>query len=168
MNISELYQSAKRSEAANKKIFANLKKKHPKNLDTIVQEIHNKVFSTIDCLECANCCKCISPIIRDKDIERISKHLKIRPSEFTEKYLVLDKDNDYVFRSQPCPCLMPDNYCMIYDTRPKACAEYPHTSQPNFISRLDLTIRNSLYCPAVTEIIDELKKLNSHNNSASD
>lgn len=158
MHLPELTQLAKHSEAENKKFFSSLKKKHPKHLDRIVQDFHNNVFSKINCLDCANCCKSISPIIRDKDIERISKHLRIRPSEFTKKHLELDKENDYVFRTQSCPFLMPDNYCMIYDVRPKACAEYPHTNQPDFIKRLDLTIKNSFYCPAVFETINLLKK----------
>lgn len=153
-----MHITAKRSEAANIKFFAQLKKKHPKNLDMLVQEIHHNVFSEMNCLDCANCCKSISPILRDRDIERISKHLKIRPSDFTKKYLVLDKDKDYVFHTQPCPFLLPDNYCSIYDARPKACAEYPHTNQPVFSKRLDLAIKNSLYCPAVMQIIEGLKK----------
>jgi len=156
--LSELLIRAKRSETANRKFFAQLKKKRPKNLDVLVLKIHEDVFAKINCLDCANCCKSISPILRDKDIERLSRHLKIRPSEFTEKYLVLDKDNDYVFHTQPCPFLMPDNYCSVYDVRPKACSEYPHTCQSNFISRLDLTIKNSFYCPGIIEIIEELKK----------
>jgi uncharacterized protein len=156
--ISVSYLSAKRSEAVNKKFFADIKKRHPKNLDRIVQNIHEKVFTNINCLDCANCCKSISPILRDKDIERISRHLKIRPAVFTEKFLMIDKDNDFVFQIQPCPFLLPDNYCNIYSVRPKACSEYPHTSQPNFITRLDLTVKNSFYCPAVVQIIEKLKK----------
>lgn len=156
--LSEINQFARHSEKENRKFFSELKKKHPKHLDKIVFGIHEKVFSHIHCLDCANCCKCISPVLRDKDIERISKYLKIRPSEFTEKYCLLDRDNDFVFRTQPCPFLLPDNYCRIYDVRPKACAEYPHTNQQEFIKRFDLTIKNSFYCPAITEIINALKE----------
>lgn len=158
MHLSELPQLAKHTEAENKKFFASLKKKHQKHLDDLVKEIHNKVFQKINCLDCANCCKSISPILSDKDIDRISRYLKLRSSEFAEKYCLLDKDNDYVFRIQPCPFLLPDNHCHIYNVRPKACAEYPHIIQPRFIKRLDLTIKNSFYCPAVVEIIDDLKK----------
>ncbi|HNW71975.1 MAG TPA: YkgJ family cysteine cluster protein [Candidatus Paceibacterota bacterium] len=158
IEIQKISETAKKKEAENKKFFTSLKKKHPKNLDNTVQQLHENIFEKINCLDCANCCKSISPILRDKDIERISKHLKIRPSDFTEKYLMIDHENDYVFRNQPCPFLLPDNYCIIYEVRPKACAEYPHTSQPNFINRLNLTIKNSFYCPAISEIIEELKK----------
>jgi uncharacterized protein len=156
---AEIVQSAKRSETENRKFFSYLRKRQPKDLDYTVKGLHEDVFQHIDCLECANCCKSISPIFTDKDIERISRSLKIRPAIFTEKYLHLDKDHDYVLNHTPCPFLDKNNYCTIYDVRPKACSEYPHTSQPGFIKRLDLTIKNSFYCPAIPEIIERMRKI---------
>ena len=148
----------KNKEAENKKFFSKLKRTRPKDLDDLVHSLHDEVFQKTDCLTCANCCKSISPMITDKDIERISKNIKIRPSLFTEKYLHLDQDNDYVFNDTPCPFLMKDNYCSIYDVRPKACREYPHTDSKIFYKLLDLTLKNSLICPAVFEIVEELKQ----------
>lgn len=151
-------QQAKNSEASNKKIIAQLKKSKPKNLDSIVSEFHDTVFATIDCLNCANCCKTISPMITDKDIPRIAKYLKIRPSVFTEKYIHLDHEHDYVFNESPCPFLGSDNYCSIYEARPKACAEYPHTDRRHFIQLLDLTLKNTFVCPAAYDVLEILKK----------
>jgi uncharacterized protein len=148
----------KNKEAENKKFIAKLKRTRPKDLDDVVHSLHVKVFQKTECLTCANCCKSISPMITDKDIERMSKHLKMRPSMFTEKYLHLDHENDYVFNNAPCPFLMTDNYCSIYEVRPKACREYPHTDSKNIYKLLDLTLKNTLVCPAVFEIVEELKK----------
>jgi len=148
----------KNKEAENKKFIAKLKRTRPKDLDDVVHSSHDEVFRKTDCLTCANCCKSISPMITDKDIERIAKHLKMRPSLFTEKYLYLDQENDYVYNDAPCPFLMNDNFCSIYEVRPKACREYPHTDSKNFYKLLDLTLKNMLVCPAVFEIVEELKK----------
>jgi Fe-S-cluster containining protein len=148
----------KNKESENKKFLEKLKRTRPRDLDDVVHTIHTDIFQKTDCLTCANCCKSISPMITDKDIERIAKHLKMRPSLFTEKYLHLDQENDYVFNSAPCPFLMKDNYCSIYDVRPKACREYPHTDSKNFYKLLYLTLKNTLVCPAVFEIVEELKK----------
>ena len=150
-------QLAKKVELESKKAMARLKKNKPKDLDSIAKESHDFVFESINCLECANCCKTISPMITDKDIARIAKHLKIRPSVFTEKYLHLDNENDYVFNETPCPFLGSDNYCSIYEARPKACAEYPHTDRKHFIQILDLTLKNSYVCPAAYEVVEMLK-----------
>jgi len=48
---------------------------------------------------------------------------------------------------------------LIYDHRPKACSEYPHTNRRKFIQITDLTLKNAEICPAVFEIVEELKKV---------
>jgi len=158
LSIIELKSRALDLFQENKIFFARLKKKKPKNLDKIVQKLHDEVFQKIDCLDCANCCKSISPTLYDKDINRLAKHLKIKPSQFVEKYLYLDEEGDYVFKETPCPFLLNDNYCMVYESRPKACREYPHTDRPRFYQILDLTLKNAEVCPAVFELIERLKK----------
>ncbi|TNF39842.1 MAG: YkgJ family cysteine cluster protein [Bacteroidetes bacterium] len=137
-----------------------LKKKKPKNLDDVVQELHDEAFSTFNCLDCANCCKTIGPRLIDKDIERLAKHLKMKLSDFMDKYILTDEDGDFVFREHPCPFLLPDNYCVVYESRPKACREYPHTDRKRFYQILDLSHKNCETCPVVYEIFEELKKGN--------
>jgi len=139
--------------------FKKLKKHPPKNLDLVMQDLHEKVFEHTECLACANCCKTASPILTLKDIERISKHLKMKEIAFMEKYLFKDVDDFWAFTETPCPFLAPDNYCLIYDYRPKACSEYPHTNRRKFIQITDLTLKNAEICPAVFEIVEELKKV---------
>lgn len=139
--------------------FNKLKKKKPGNLDKKIQELHDAEFATRDCLQCANCCKTSSPIFYQKDIERIARSFKMTPSGFIEKYLKIDSDNDFVFKSPaPCPFLDNDNYCTVYDARPTACREYPHTNRKRFYQILDLTLKNFEICPAVSNIIEKLKK----------
>lgn len=158
IDLELLKAKAKNTEADTKEFFAKLKKKKPKQLDKIVHDLHDEVFEEIDCLECANCCKSISPIIIDKDIDRLAKYLKIKPKDVIDQYLEMDHENDYVFRETPCPFLMPDNYCMVYESRPRACREYPHTDRKRFYQILNLTLKNTHYCPAVYELSERLKK----------
>lgn len=151
------YQSLAKDQYKNhQKLVQVLKKKKPKDLDQITLELHDQAFETIDCLECANCCKTISPMVSDKDIQRIAKHLKRKPSQLVSEYLLLDDENDYVFQSQPCPFLGSDNYCSIYSVRPKACAEYPHTDRSKFQQILPLSLKNTLICPAVYTVFTGL------------
>ncbi|UAM96731.1 YkgJ family cysteine cluster protein [Polaribacter litorisediminis] len=143
----------------NKKYFSNLKKRTPKNLDYVMQELHDAEFAKTDCLDCANCCKTSSPIFMDKDIQRISKHLRMRVADFTSTYLERDVDDFMVLKTAPCSFLdLSDNSCTIYDVRPKACAEYPHTDRRKFIQITDLTIVNTTICPATYNIVEALKK----------
>jgi uncharacterized protein len=139
-------------------LIKRIKKKQPKNLDDIVHLLHEEAFSTFDCLDCANCCKTIGPRLIDKDIDRLAKHLKMKTSDFSEKYILTDEDGDYVFKDHPCPFLLPDNYCMVYENRPKACREYPHTNRKRFYQILELSYKNCETCPVVFEIFEELKR----------
>jgi uncharacterized protein len=101
-----LKAEALKNEAANKRLFERLKKSKPKNLDDVFHATHEEVFENTDCLKCANCCKTTSPIFYQRDIERAAKRLKMRPSDFIEKYLHIDEDQDYVLNVAPCPFLM--------------------------------------------------------------
>lgn len=121
-----------------------------------MQELHDETFEKIDCLNCANCCKTTGPLFTNKDIERIAKHFKMKPSQFIETYLRIDEDNDYVLEQLPCPFLADDNYCLIYDVRPKACAEFPHTDRKKFHQINNLTLKNTEICPAAYQIVEKM------------
>ena len=158
ISLSELHGKALDLNPETKSFFSKLRKKKPKNLDKVVHELHDEVFQEIDCLDCANCCKSISPTLYDKDVERLARHFKIKPSQFVNEYLYIDDEGDYVFKQTPCPFLLPDNYCIAYESRPKACREYPHTDRKRFYQILNLTLKNTEICPAVFDVVEKLKE----------
>ncbi|HKJ07318.1 MAG TPA: YkgJ family cysteine cluster protein [Flavobacteriaceae bacterium] len=157
--LENLPKLAQEKHNETKKFFAKLKKRTPKNLDVLMQKLHDEEFEKTDCLTCANCCKTTSPIFTDKDIKRISKHLRIKESAFINQYLHVDEDNFHVLNEAPCTFLdTTDNTCFIYDVRPKACSEYPHTNRKKFIQITNLTLKNTEICPATFNIVEALKK----------
>lgn len=157
VEVDKALEQAGRERKTNKKFFSRIKARPPRDLDEQFHELHDEVFREIDCLECANCCKTTSPIFRDIDIDRLAVHLRVRPAELVDRYLHLDNEGDYVLNTAPCPFLGPQNYCSVYEARPKACREYPHTDRKNMLQILPLTLRNTLVCPAVGEIVRRLK-----------
>ena len=157
-SLNEIQKLAKDTHIENKKYFDTLKKKTPKNLDYIMQDLHDAEFKKTDCLGCGNCCKTTGPLFTLADIERISKHLKQKPQQFIEQNLRVDEDNDYVLKSVPCTFLDAENYCMIYEVRPKACREFPHTDRKKFQQITDLTLQNVAICPAAFNIVEAMKK----------
>jgi len=82
----------------------------------------------------------------------------MKQSQFIEKYLRLDEENDYVLQKVPCTFLGTDNYCSIYDIRPKACREFPHTDRKKFQQISSLTLKNMAICPAAFNIVEEMKR----------
>ena len=157
--LRELPKKAKEKHSENKKFFAKLKKKTPKNLDYVMQELHEAEFKRTDCLTCANCCKTTGPLFTNADVERISKSFRMKPQKFIDTYLRIDEENDFVLQQVPCTFLGADNYCSIYDVRPKACREFPHTDRKKFQQISNLTLKNVEICPAAFNIVEEMKKL---------
>ena len=156
--LNELAKLVKDKQPENKKFFDKLKKKTPKNLDYLMQDLHDTEFKKTNCLNCANCCKTTGPLFTTADVERISKHLKQKPQQFIDCYLRIDEENDYVLQTVPCTFLHIDNSCSIYDVRPKACREFPHTDRKKFQQINNLTLQNIAICPAAYNIVEAMKK----------
>jgi len=156
--LKALPQRAKDTHIESNKFFAKLRRKPPKNLDALMLELHEAEFERTDCLSCANCCKTTGPLFTPKDIQRIAKHFKLKQQQFIARYLRVDEENDHVLQGVPCTFLGTDNYCSIYDVRPKACREFPHTDRKKFQQISNLTLKNVAICPAAFNIVEEMKK----------
>lgn len=158
IDLEAFEKASKASFSANKKLKEKLKNTKPKNLDSTFHVLHEATFRQIDCLDCANCCKTTSPIFIQTDIDRLAKNFRMKISQFIDEYLHRDEEGDYVLNSSPCPFLGSDNKCLVYENRPKACREYPHTNRKNILGILDLSLKNTLVCPAVSKIFYEIGK----------
>ena len=156
MKFKEILQEGKLLANEAQKFVIKNKSKGPK-LDSKIHQAHQKAFQKIDCLQCANCCKTTSPIFRDVDIKRIAKALKIKEKMFVDTYLNFDTDGDFVLKTAPCPFLdLATNKCGIYEFRPAACREYPHTDRKNSIQIGALHLKNLDICPAVVEVFKQI------------
>lgn len=158
--LKKILEKSQSQEKENRLFLKKLRKGNKKQIDTRFHNLHEETFKKIDCLDCANCCKTTSPIFRDQDIKKLSKLFKMKEQSFIQEYLKIDEDDDYVLQSSPCPFLLDDNKCFVYDVRPQACREYPHTDRKNMHQILTLTYKNTLVCPAVATIVENFK--NSH------
>ncbi|MDR1606419.1 MAG: YkgJ family cysteine cluster protein [Streptococcaceae bacterium] len=157
MMIAHYKALALQKQDAHRAFLAGLKKKPPKNLDQLTKEIHEAVFSEIDCTDCANCCSTLGPLFSEADINRIAKHLRLKLSRFESTYLQVDEDGDKIFQSMPCPFLAPDKLCDIYAVRPKACREFPHTDRKKIYQINPLTLKNTVICPATYLFVEKLR-----------
>ncbi|WP_317043014.1 YkgJ family cysteine cluster protein [Algoriphagus resistens] len=155
----ENFGKESRSEySSNQKLRARLRKVKPKVLDERFGNLHEQVFSELDCLDCANCCKTTSPIFLNTDIDRLAKVFRMKSSVFIDEYLHRDEEGDFVLNFSPCAFLGPDNKCLVYEDRPKACREYPHTNRKKMHGVLELSLKNTLVCPAVFKIFQQIGK----------
>lgn len=153
----KLLQNWEKKSGERQKLYKQYLARAKKN-DVLKQlpGLHEAAFERVDCLQCANCCKNFSPRFKTPDVKRISKHLRMRESDFIETYLRVDEEGDFVVKSSPCPFLGADNYCSIYDERPSDCQRFPYTDEDVFIKRPALTQKNSTFCPITYYVLEKL------------
>ncbi|MBX2888152.1 MAG: YkgJ family cysteine cluster protein [Ferruginibacter sp.] len=150
--------AGKEIENEQKKYKQFLQRADRANVIKELPNLHEQAFATINCLECAACCKNYSPRFKTPDIKRIARYLKLKESVFIEKYLHLDNEGDYVVKSLPCPFLHTDNTCSIYNVRPSDCSRFPYTNEDVFLKRKHITLKNVTFCPAAKFVLDKLIK----------
>ncbi len=143
-------------EKENFEFRAWLKMQEPKKTDSIVHRLNQLYSSKIDCTACGNCCTVIRPLVTNKDIKRIIRHLNLSENEFKNEYTELDGEGDRLFKNLPCKFLE-NKKCSIYPYRPFDCRSYPHLHKKNFISRLFGVIDNYSDCPIVFNVYEDLK-----------
>lgn len=156
--LRELPTLATARQKENKRFFRQLKRKTPKNLDSLLLELDAEAFQQIDCLKCANCCKTTGPLFTSADINRIARIMRMKPVDFIAAYLRVDEEGDHVLQQLPCPFLDADHTCAIYEYRPKACQDYPHTTQRKFQNYAALHLKNVAICPAAYRVVERLKE----------
>jgi len=156
--IKNWKKNAEKDHEKNFLYIRSLKFKDYDEVDRIAKEVHDEAFEKIDCLKCGNCCRSLKPILLEEDIERISTYLNISNAEMVDTYLEKDTDGDWRVNTLPCPFFNEENNkCKIYPVRPKDCAEYPHTNKKGFASRSHSHSWNTIDCPAVFYIVEEMK-----------
>ncbi len=130
----------------------------PGEIDVVVHELYRKASSEFDCKSCANCCKGISPLLDEEDIERLAQGLGISADQVISDYLVRnDEYEGWSFNRTPCP-LLENDQCTCYESRPHDCASYPHLHKDRFVSRLSNTVANCSVCPVVYTVYERLKE----------
>ena len=157
--VADWQENAKGHDDDNYRFLRSLKMRSPKKVDRIALELHEEAFSIVKCTKCANCCRTLHPIMTDKDITRIARHLEMAEDEFIAAYLERDEEEGgYRIKASPCPFLGDDNLCKIYDVRPEKCRGYPFTDKADFIFRTITHANNAVVCPAVFYLVEKMKK----------
>ena len=127
-------------------------------LDGVVRETTDAVWSQIDCTTCGHCCRTLQIVVDNKDIARLAAHLGASVKDFTRRYVAADADKTKYFNTAPCPFLGADNKCGVYEHRPQACRDYPYLYEPHFRARTLSMIENAASCPIVFNVWDRLKQ----------
>ena len=158
MDLARFRRVSKANKPRLYAFLARLDEIVPEGFPALITEKDKEVWSEIDCTQCANCCKTMTPTYTTPDIRRIATHLHLKPKDLIAKWLMKNDAGEYVNQTQPCQWLRPDNLCGIYEVRPADCAEFPHHNKQPFDAYNETFQNNLVYCPATYELVSKLEK----------
>ena len=159
VNIRSFRALVKKNKKKVRSFLSRLAANPPKNLPLITLEANEIAWADTDCLDCANCCKTMSPTYTGKDITRISKFLGMTKSAFKEKWLYKDRTGDWMNVKQPCQFLdLKTNMCGIYEVRPRDCAGFPHHGTKKIVDYVHMYKQNVEYCPATYRLVTRMQE----------
>ena len=158
MQLDQLKKNFEANKKPFRKFIDELEESEHKGVKKEAKEAEKETWKEVECLTCANCCKKMTPILTKPDRKRIAGYLGITPSEFKNKYLVYDKeDDDWRMQQQPCVFLdLSTNKCTIYTVRPNDCASFPHLTKTPLKSYIYIHKQNIEYCPATYRFVEKM------------
>ena len=165
VNLRSFRQIVLHNKRRLKRFLSRLEKKAPKGLQALTVEADKAVWQRTDCLDCANCCKTMSPTYTKEDVRRIARHLEMTEAAFRKKWLYKDKTGDWMNVKQPCQFLdLKTNMCNIYAVRPRDCAGFPHHVKKKMnADYMHMYKQNIEYCPATYRLVEAvMEKVNGH------
>ena len=74
--------------------------------DEVAGELHEQAFKMVDCNRCANCCKTMTVLLTEADIERIAQHLNMPVQEF-HRAAYLEPDESQSSSAQDAAATLP-------------------------------------------------------------
>src|SRR5215472_15598619 len=78
------------------------------------RRVAEDVHASIDCRQCAECCRVTEVALTERDIERLARFLSISASEFMERCTARDEDNAVILNRTPNGCVFLDgNDCTV-------------------------------------------------------
>jgi len=159
INLTRFHKKAHKYRSVFRRFLTRLEKNPPPGLDKLAAEADRNLWNEVDCLSCANCCKTMSPTYTAADIRRISHYLGIKQKNFIEKWLLKDRDGDWINKSLPCQFLdLNTNKCKVYDVRPKDCAGFPHHNKRKMVDYMHVFKQNIELCPATFKMVEKMKE----------
>ena len=160
VNLRSFKKKVSHTKLSFRRFLTKLEKNPPKELKSLTENLGREVWSEVDCLSCANCCKTMTPTFTPADLKRISTHFGQTVNEFKAKWLHKERggDGDWMNKKQPCQFLnLKDNKCSIYEIRPADCAGFPHLPK-KLKGYVHVHKQNIEYCPATYRLVEKMMK----------
>lgn len=120
-------------------------------LDALVDAVAAPVIDTVDCTQCANCCRNLDVYLTPDDVSRLAAIVDTSLSHFIDYTKEKYPEECGLFRQKPCHFLE-GKRCSIYPDRPESCRIYPAFT-PDFRWALEDTIAGASHCPIIYNVL---------------
>jgi len=158
-DLVQIRRLGERDRADNERLRRHLKS-HP-IAERILRRIAEKVESEIDCRACANCCRRSTVKLSERDIERLSKALRLKPARVIADYTLPSEEEGLILkRDEESGCVfLHGNDCLIYEDRPDICRDYPHLVRGpgQLIARMWHMPERASVCPIAYNTLERYK-----------
>jgi len=148
-----------KKRAENEKLRKHMKSRD--HSDRILRRVAQAIEEQVDCTVCANCCRVATARVTERDVERLSRFLRIKPADFLRDYTGQSEEEGTILRrSQETCCVFLDgNTCTVYDARPETCQKFPHVVRGtgSIASRMWQFADRACYCPIVYNTLEAFK-----------
>jgi Fe-S-cluster containining protein len=151
------------AKAAENQDFRRYLTAHHRRIEEF-QSVATEIRGQIDCTSCANCCRYSIVLVNESEISAIAGYLGTTSEQVKALYTVPDPENpaERILQNNENGCVFLDgNLCLIYEARPKACRDFPHTSigLHSLGARLSSMCRWAPLCPIIYNALEAYKHL---------
>jgi uncharacterized protein len=158
-DLVQIRRLGEQKRAENERFRKHLKRH--KFVERRFRQIAQEIEERIDCTECANCCRVATVRLSNRDVEKLSKFLRIPPAQFIHGYTEQSAEEGLILkRTDQDGCIFLDgNICAIYEARPHICENFPHLvrGDGSLQSRMWDFKDRACYCPIVYNTLEEFK-----------
>jgi Fe-S-cluster containining protein len=124
-----------------------------------LRRVAEAIEEEIDCTACASCCKQATVKLHDRDVERLSRFLRITQRAFLAEYTTISGEGTILKRTGAGCVFLDGNLCSIYEARPSNCSDFPHLVRGagSLPSRMWEMVDRACYCPIVYNTLEAFK-----------
>lgn len=158
LDLIQIKTLGEKKRAENERFRRHLKTRD--HSDRILRRLAEEVETEIDCKTCANCCRVATVQLSERDVENMSKSMRIHRTRFLEEYTTTNEDEGLILKRTESGCVFLDgNLCLVYDNRPANCENFPHVVRGNgsIASRMWDFVDRASYCPIVYNSLEAFK-----------
>jgi Fe-S-cluster containining protein len=122
-----------------------------------------KIEDEIDCRACGECCRVGEVEVKERDVEKLARFLRISVQQFLDQYTMQGEDHALILRrTDEAGCIfLSGNDCSVYEARPSTCERFPHLirGHGSLQSRMWQFVDRATYCPIVFNWMETVKGL---------